>query len=43
MKFRYVFFDRDGVLIYTDREKTEQRDAMIAGWAGRRFRSITTR
>ena len=37
MKFKYVFFDRDGVLIYADREKTAQRDAMIAGWGGTPF------
>ena len=37
MKFKYVFFDRDGVLIYTDGEKTAQRDAMIADWGGTPF------
>lgn len=37
MRFRYVFFDRDGTLTYYDREKEAWRDGMIARWGGTPF------
>ena len=37
MRFKYVFFDRDGVLICYDRTKGEWRDAMISAWGGTPF------
>ena len=37
MKYKAVFFDRDGTLTYFDKEKEEWRDRMIGEWSGKPF------
>lgn len=37
MRWKAVFFDRDGTLTYFDPEKEAWRDRMIAGWSGHPF------
>ncbi len=37
MRYKAIFFDRDGTLTYYDPEKEKWRDEMISGWSGKPF------
>ncbi len=37
MKYKAIFFDRDGTLTYFDENKEKWRDAMISEWSGKPF------
>ncbi len=37
MKFKAIFFDRDGTLTFFTREKEQWRDRIIAEWSGKPF------
>ena len=37
MKYKAIFFDRDGTLTYFDENKEKWRDAMITEWSGKPF------
>ena len=37
MKYKAIFFDRDGTLTYFDEHKEKWRDAIISKWSGRPF------
>lgn len=37
MNYKAIFFDRDGVLTYFDREKEDWRDQKISRWSGKPF------
>ena len=38
VKYKAVFFDRDGTLTYFDKEKEIWRDQIISGWSGKPFK-----
>ena len=37
MRYKAVFFDRDGTLTYFDKEKELWRDQIISQWSGKTF------
>ena len=37
MKYKAIFFDRDGTLTYYNPEKKKWRDEMIGSWSGKAF------
>ena len=37
MKYKAIFFDRDGTLTYFDKEKERWRDQIISQWSGKPF------
>lgn len=37
MKYKAIFFDRDGTLTYFDKKKEEWRDRIISEWSGKPF------
>ena len=37
MKYKAIFFDRDGTLTYFDKEKELWRDQIISQWSGKPF------
>jgi len=37
VKYKAIFFDRDGTLTYFDKEKELWRDQIISGWSGKPF------
>ena len=37
MKYKAVFFDRDGTLTYSNPEKIQWRDEIIKSWIGKIF------
>lgn len=37
MKYKAIFFDRDGTLTYFDKEKEDWRDRKISEWSGKPF------
>jgi len=37
MKYKAIFFDRDGTLTYFNPEKDKRRDEMIESWSGKTF------
>ena len=37
MKYKAIFFDRDGTLTYFDKTKKEWRDNTISEWSGKPF------
>lgn len=37
MRFKAIFFDRDGTLTYFDPEKERWRDQTVSGWSGKPF------
>ena len=38
VKYKAVFFDRDGTLTYFDKEKEIWRDQIISEWSGKPFK-----
>lgn len=37
MRYKAIFFDRDGTLTYFDKEKEQWRDNLISKWSGKPF------
>lgn len=37
MRYKAIFFDRDGTLTYFDKKKEQWRDALISQWSGKPF------
>lgn len=37
MKYKAIFFDRDGTLTYFDENKEKWRDIIITEWSGKPF------
>ncbi len=35
MRYKAIFFDRDGTLTYFDKEKEQWRDTLISQWSGK--------
>lgn len=37
MKYKAIFFDRDGTLTYFNKQKEDWRDRIISEWSGKSF------